>query len=269
MSRGGPVDPQQQKIQRIMLYGSPLLLAIFGLRFPIAVLVYWLVTNTWSMAQQVFILRKMPPVLPGHVSKHRDLGASHGRRNQGQAEPSQGGRSGAACTCAAARSSDGRIRRPSNRPRTVPRPPMTPPPNRRRQATRLRRTRTASSDAGKGAVPVRHGPGALSAAVARASAPAVTTARRRSPRAKDHERADGDEQHRPGFRARLDRGGLARYRSHHVPNRARLPTSFRRATSLPTTSSRCWTSSISTVIWTWTSRVSGLSWPSSARAWDR
>jgi YidC/Oxa1 family membrane protein insertase len=65
MSRGGPVDPQQQKIQRIMLYGSPLLLAIFGLRFPIAVLVYWLVTNTWSMAQQVFILRKMPPVLPG------------------------------------------------------------------------------------------------------------------------------------------------------------------------------------------------------------
>ena len=65
MSRGGPVDPQQQKIQRIMLYGSPLLLAIFGLRFPIAVLVYWLVTNTWSMAQQVFILRKMPPVLAG------------------------------------------------------------------------------------------------------------------------------------------------------------------------------------------------------------
>jgi YidC/Oxa1 family membrane protein insertase len=65
MSRGGPVDPQQQKIQRVMLYGSPLLLAVFGLRFPIAVLVYWLVTNTWSMAQQVFILRKMPPVLAG------------------------------------------------------------------------------------------------------------------------------------------------------------------------------------------------------------
>jgi YidC/Oxa1 family membrane protein insertase len=65
MSRGGPVDPQQQKIQRIMLYGSPVLLAVFGLRFPIAVLVYWLTTNTWSMCQQVFILRKMPPVLPG------------------------------------------------------------------------------------------------------------------------------------------------------------------------------------------------------------
>jgi YidC/Oxa1 family membrane protein insertase len=65
MSRGGPVDPQQQKIQRVMLYGSPLMLAVFGLRFPIAVLVYWLTTNTWSMGQQFFILRKMPPVLPG------------------------------------------------------------------------------------------------------------------------------------------------------------------------------------------------------------
>ncbi len=65
MSRGGPVDPQQQKIQRLMLYGSPVMLAVFGLRFPIAVLVYWLTTNTWSMCQQVFILRKMPPVLPG------------------------------------------------------------------------------------------------------------------------------------------------------------------------------------------------------------
>ncbi len=65
MTRGGPVDPSQQKIQRVMLYGSPLLLAVFGLRFPIAVLIYWLTTNTWSMCQQVFILRKMPPVLPG------------------------------------------------------------------------------------------------------------------------------------------------------------------------------------------------------------
>ena len=63
MSRGGPVDPNQAKIQKVMLYGSPLMLAIFGFRFPIAVLVYWLTTNVWSMAQQVFILRKMPPTL--------------------------------------------------------------------------------------------------------------------------------------------------------------------------------------------------------------
>ena len=93
MSRGGPVDPQQQKIQRVMLYGSPLLLAVFGLRFPIAVLVYWLTTNTWSMGQQFFILRKMPPVLPGtagghrHVRPARSAPAKGKRAAQGGAAP--------------------------------------------------------------------------------------------------------------------------------------------------------------------------------------
>jgi YidC/Oxa1 family membrane protein insertase len=83
MSRGGPVDPQQQKIQRIMLYGSPILLAVFGLRFPIAVLVYWLTTNTWSMCQQVFILRKMPPVLPGTTASAASSGRASAPAGKG------------------------------------------------------------------------------------------------------------------------------------------------------------------------------------------
>ena len=87
MSRGGPVDPQQQKIQRVMLYGSPIMLAVFGLRFPIAVLVYWLTTNTWSMGQQFFILRKMPPVLPGTgaatATSGRAIAASGGKGKGG------------------------------------------------------------------------------------------------------------------------------------------------------------------------------------------
>jgi YidC/Oxa1 family membrane protein insertase len=74
MSRGGPVDPQQQKIQKVMLYGSPLALAVFGLKFPIAVLVYWLTTNTWSMGQQFFILRKMPPTLGGTTASSASSG---------------------------------------------------------------------------------------------------------------------------------------------------------------------------------------------------
>jgi YidC/Oxa1 family membrane protein insertase len=88
MSRGGPVDPQQQKIQRVMLYGSPIALAVFGLRFPIAVLVYWLVTNTWSMAQQVFILRKMPPVLPGTSAGTATSGKVSGPAGRGKGGPS-------------------------------------------------------------------------------------------------------------------------------------------------------------------------------------
>jgi YidC/Oxa1 family membrane protein insertase len=90
MSRGGPVDPQQQKIQRVMLYGSPIMLAIFGLRFPIAVLVYWLTTNTWSMCQQVFILRKMPPVLPGTTAASASSGRASAPAGKGKASLRKG-----------------------------------------------------------------------------------------------------------------------------------------------------------------------------------
>ncbi|MCM3923891.1 membrane protein insertase YidC, partial [Frankia sp. AiPs1] len=64
MARTGPVDPQQAIVQKVLLYGSPLMLAIFGFRFPIAVLLYWLTTNLWSMGQQFFVIKRMPPVRP-------------------------------------------------------------------------------------------------------------------------------------------------------------------------------------------------------------
>ncbi len=61
MARTGPVDPQQAIVQKVLLYGSPLMLAVFGFQFPIAVLLYWLTTNLWSMGQQFFVIKKMPP----------------------------------------------------------------------------------------------------------------------------------------------------------------------------------------------------------------
>ncbi len=124
MSRGGPVDPQQQKIQRIMLYGSPIMLAIFGLRFPIAVLVYWLVTNTWSMAQQVFILRKMPPVLAT-----TSAGTASSGRVTGPA--GKGGKGG-----------------PSLRKGGPPEPPAPPPRLTQRRKTAADEPPAASDDAG-------------------------------------------------------------------------------------------------------------------------
>ena len=48
--------PQQQKV---MLYILPLTFAIFGYRFPLGVLLYWLTTNLWSMGQQHFVIARM------------------------------------------------------------------------------------------------------------------------------------------------------------------------------------------------------------------
>ena len=34
--------------------------AVFGINFPIGVLVYWLTTNLWSMGQQYYVIRNNP-----------------------------------------------------------------------------------------------------------------------------------------------------------------------------------------------------------------
>ncbi|MCZ2858811.1 membrane protein insertase YidC [Blastococcus sp. VKM Ac-2987] len=61
MSRSGPVEGQAAMIQKLMLYGVPISLFVSGFIFPIGVLIYWMVNNLWTLGQQFFILRKMPP----------------------------------------------------------------------------------------------------------------------------------------------------------------------------------------------------------------
>lgn len=67
LSRTGPVDPMQAKTQKIMLYVLPFTFVIFGYRFPIGVLLYWLTTNVWSMGQQYFVIKRMPVAAGGQV----------------------------------------------------------------------------------------------------------------------------------------------------------------------------------------------------------
>ncbi|MBB5934105.1 membrane protein insertase YidC [Streptomyces zagrosensis] len=52
--------------QKMLMYIFPLMFAIFGINFPVGVLVYWLTTNVWTMAQQMFIIRRNPT--PGSIA---------------------------------------------------------------------------------------------------------------------------------------------------------------------------------------------------------
>jgi YidC/Oxa1 family membrane protein insertase len=45
--------------QQTLLYVLPLIFAVFGLKFPLGVLLYWLTTNLWSMGQQAVVIRRM------------------------------------------------------------------------------------------------------------------------------------------------------------------------------------------------------------------
>lgn len=65
IARAGTVDPQQQMIQKFLLYVMPFSFAIFGFSFPLGVLLYWLTTNVWSMGQQWWVIKRMPPASGG------------------------------------------------------------------------------------------------------------------------------------------------------------------------------------------------------------
>jgi YidC/Oxa1 family membrane protein insertase len=72
------VNPQQQMMLRIM----PLMFLIFAINVPLAVVLYWVTTNLWSMGQQWVLLRNAPR--PAGAASPAPAGAA-------AAAPSDGG----------------------------------------------------------------------------------------------------------------------------------------------------------------------------------
>jgi YidC/Oxa1 family membrane protein insertase len=52
------------KNQRRLMLAMPLLFVLFVINFPAGVIVYWITTNTWTMAQQYVVKRRMGPIRP-------------------------------------------------------------------------------------------------------------------------------------------------------------------------------------------------------------
>ncbi|MFI9245649.1 membrane protein insertase YidC [Streptomyces sp. NPDC053086] len=46
--------------QKMLMYVFPIMFAVFGINFPVGVLVYWLTTNVWTMGQQMYVIRNNP-----------------------------------------------------------------------------------------------------------------------------------------------------------------------------------------------------------------
>jgi len=82
MSKNMPPDalsgPYAQQ-QKMLLYILPIVFAVSGVAFPIGVLIYWTVSNLWTMGQQFYVIRRNPaPGTPAfHAKQVRD--AKHGR----------------------------------------------------------------------------------------------------------------------------------------------------------------------------------------------
>jgi YidC/Oxa1 family membrane protein insertase len=65
------VNPQQQMIMKIM----PLMFFVFAVNVPLAVIVYWVTTNFWSVGQQ-FILLRNAPTPAGEAAEPAPAGAA-------------------------------------------------------------------------------------------------------------------------------------------------------------------------------------------------
>jgi len=89
--------------QKVLLYVFPILFAVFGINFPVGVLLYWLTSNLWSMAQQLYVIRRMPS--PGSLA-HEALEARR-RRKAAKRDAGTGGTDGAAKPTVIAEASDG------------------------------------------------------------------------------------------------------------------------------------------------------------------
>ncbi|RCG14312.1 membrane protein insertase YidC [Streptomyces diacarni] len=46
--------------QKMLMYVFPVMFAVFGINFPVGVLIYWLTTNVWTMCQQLFVIKRNP-----------------------------------------------------------------------------------------------------------------------------------------------------------------------------------------------------------------
>jgi YidC/Oxa1 family membrane protein insertase len=46
--------------QKMLMYVFPIIFAVFGINFPVGVLVYWLTTNVWTMGQQMYVIHNNP-----------------------------------------------------------------------------------------------------------------------------------------------------------------------------------------------------------------
>jgi YidC/Oxa1 family membrane protein insertase len=118
----GQDNPMAQQM-KILLYAYPFMFAIFGINFPVGVLLYWLTTNLWTMGQQFYVIRRNPA--PGSQAWDALQERRAGRAKQADAS----GRDAATGTATAVeeQTPKGQRQQPKRQPRSRRKPPAAGP----------------------------------------------------------------------------------------------------------------------------------------------
>jgi len=77
--QGASAPAQQQMLIKIL----PFTFLIFAINVPLAIIIYWVTTNLWSMGQQYFLLRSAPPAPAAAAAPVEPAVANGARRPAG------------------------------------------------------------------------------------------------------------------------------------------------------------------------------------------
>ena len=83
-------DNPVMRSQRMMMYGMPLIFFITGPQFQVGVLIYWLVSNVWTMGQQWWTIRNMPAVGSEAYKKRQERRRRKGLPPDDEKKPAAG-----------------------------------------------------------------------------------------------------------------------------------------------------------------------------------
>jgi YidC/Oxa1 family membrane protein insertase len=70
-------DHPMAQQQKILLYVMPIFLAAISINFPLGILLYWVTTNIWQVAQQAIILREVKHEVEAGTLATRPGGSGH------------------------------------------------------------------------------------------------------------------------------------------------------------------------------------------------
>jgi YidC/Oxa1 family membrane protein insertase len=90
-ARQGDQSAQMAQMQTFMKI-MPLMLMVFSFNFPTGVVLYWLTTNVWTIAQQRIILKAAPPIAPAQ-KKDADKASDDGAKKPVPKKEAAGGAS--------------------------------------------------------------------------------------------------------------------------------------------------------------------------------
>jgi YidC/Oxa1 family membrane protein insertase len=82
-------DNPMMQSQRFLVYLSPLF-GLFGLTLPLGVLIYWVTTNSWTLAQSHYVYKKYPTPTP---QEQQDTAAANGKAGTTKTGTSKSGTS--------------------------------------------------------------------------------------------------------------------------------------------------------------------------------